>query len=162
MTPNVQGQTPYVRWLARISILLLLAQAAYVTGWAIVDIMVRLELWPRSTEGWDAYSFFASLSFWQEAAFFSSTLLALVSVWLHWRRSFWVLPVYFLSYLLYRLDSFLLTLNSLFNGIAGVETFAPMLILQLALLLALILLWGEGYFDQDRLRFWRKGPPADR
>jgi|GEM_PF-2510594 len=147
----------YVRWLSRVSLLLLSLHTVYVIGWAVVDIAVRTGMWPVGSWDWDAAAFFASLSFWQEATFFSSTALAMVSIWLHLKRSALIIPVFLVSYFLYRLDSFFLTLNDLFNGVGGFETFAPMLVLQLALLLALMLLWGEGYFDRSALR-----PPQDR
>jgi len=155
MDGNANGENRYVLWLSRVSLLLLVVHTLYVTGWAVVDIAVRIGVWPLGMWDWDAEVFFASLSFWQEAAFFSSTGLALVSIWLHLKRSALVIPVFLVSYFLYRLDSFFLTLNDLFNGVGGVETFAPMLILQLALLLALLLLWGEGYFDRSVFRTGR-------
>ncbi|WP_323760772.1 hypothetical protein [Maricaulis sp.] len=152
MDRNDLGRSPYVRWLSRFSLLLLGLHTIYVTGWAVVDIAVRVGVWPTGLWGWDGEAFFASLAVWQEVAFFSSTVLAQFSIWLHFKRSALIIPVFLVSYFLYRLDSFFLTLNDLFNGVGGFETFAPMLILQLALLLALMLLWGEGYFDRPAFR----------
>ncbi|MFT6542236.1 MAG: hypothetical protein ACJAU5_001318 [Maricaulis maris] len=152
MDSKAKTITPYIRWLSRFSLLLLSLHTIYVIGWAVVDIAVRAGLWPSGLWNWDADAFFASLSVWQEVAFFSSTALAMVSFWLHLKRSALIIPVFLVSYFLYRLDSFFLTLNDLFNGIGGFETFTPMLVLQLALLLALMLLWGEGYFDRSTFR----------
>lgn len=132
---------------------LLIVMSFYSTGWAVIELLVVLQVWPQGLWNWDAYGFFASLNWEQEVAFYSSLVLSWVSVWLMIRRSAMTVPAFLLSFILYRVDSLILSTNVLFNGIAGFPTFGPILVLQLFLTTLIINLWADDVLDRDQ--FWR-------
>lgn len=133
---------------------LLIIMSVYSTGWAVIELLVVLQVWPQDMWNWDAYGFFASLNWEQEVAFYSSLVLSWASVWLMLRRSAMTVPAFLLSFILYRVDSLILSTNVLFNGIAGFPTFGPILVLQLLLITLIINLWAEDVLDRDQ--FWKK------
>ncbi|WP_203291110.1 hypothetical protein [Maricaulis parjimensis] len=144
-------QSQYLRWIYRLAFVLLFLTVGYSLGWVLIDLAVRLGLAPSVLWGWDAGSLFRSIGFWQELAFFSSTGLWILCLWLLTRRSALILPVFLAGFVLYRIDSLLLTLNEFFLGVGGV-TFSPIIALHLLLILALIQLNAEGVFRRDRGR----------
>lgn len=133
---------------------LLVAMSVYSTGWALIELLVMMRVWPEGLWNWDAYGFFASLNWQQQVAFYSSLALSWISVGLMYRRSALAVPVFLISFILYRIDSLILSTNVLFNGIAGFPTFGPILIIQLLLTTLIINLWAEGVLDRDQ--FWKK------
>lgn len=141
------------RRLFALTLILLLVMSLYSTGWAVIQLLVVLELWPQGLWNWDAYGFFASLTLGQDLAFYTSLCLSWLTIWLLLRRSAMAVPSFLVSFIFYRIDSLILSTNVLFTGIAGFPTFGPILVCQLLITTLIINLWADDVLYRDQ--FWR-------
>ena len=97
-----------------LAVTLMVIQVAYGVYWAGHDLSARLGLWPNEQL---AEEFLNSLTFSQEAFFFSHVILNFVVLGLLLRRSRYTLPLFILSFILDRIEWVLMTDNTLFNQV---------------------------------------------
>ena len=65
-----------IDWLAYFAVLLLVGrQALTYAGWAVIDVAVRLEIWPPALIRFDVYEYYSQITWLHELVF----VLALVS-----------------------------------------------------------------------------------
>jgi len=100
-------------------LLVLTYETVWGLGWAILDIAVRMGVWPEGLFGFEAESFIASVTFWQEVAFFSGVIANVVSLVLFLRLSRWTLPVFGFAVVMDKIDWFMLADNFSYDTLMG-------------------------------------------
>lgn len=88
--------------------------------WITIDLGSRFGLIHGGVGDFDAESFTASLTIWNDLAFYSHTLTGMLAVWMLLARHPWLLPVYAFSIIASIADLLLLSQNPLFE--AGVTS----------------------------------------
>ncbi|MEA1943699.1 MAG: hypothetical protein U9P68_15760 [Pseudomonadota bacterium] len=117
-------------------------QVLYGIYWALHDISARLGLWPDPDQ---AEAFVTSLMAVQETFFFSHVVMNAVVFVLVWKRRWWALPAFVLSFLLDRSDWVMMTGNVVFSGMVDVDSWALFsFALQGAIIALLVILVFEG------------------
>lgn len=128
--------------LYRALLVLVGVQLLYGAYWALHDISARLGLWPDSDQ---AAAFVASLTVLQEVFFFSHVVMNAVVFVLVWKRRWWALPAFVVSFLLDRSDWVMMTGNVVFAGMVDVDAWALFsFALQGAIIALLVILVFEG------------------
>lgn len=112
MAAAAMHQRSALFWAAFIVIL---ATAAYSFYWVFVDIASRLGASP-STESFDAESFTAELTIWNDIAFYTAIAFTPPSLYLFWRGHNGVLITYAFVIIARVVDWILLLENSEFNN----------------------------------------------
>lgn len=117
-------------------------QVLYGIYWALHDISARLGLWPDPDQ---AEAFVTSLTAVQETFFFSHVVMNAVVFVLVWKRRWWALPAFVLSFLLDRSDWVMMTGNIVFSGMVDVDAWALFsFALQGAIIALLVILVSDG------------------
>lgn len=88
--------------------------------WVSIDFGSRIGLIQGGVGSFDAESFTASLSIWNDLAFYSHVITAIIAVWMLLARHPWLIPVYIFSITTSMIDLALLAQNPLFE--AGLMT----------------------------------------
>lgn len=132
--------------------------------WAIPNIAVRLGVWPRDIYP-SLYEIIPTLSFGQEAVFFSHVVLNAVALYMllrHWRLC---IPVFIISFILSRIDWILLGMNPLsyirnqsvddiISFIANFGGIGLMGLLQLLAIILMALMLQTGQLTVGREGYW--------
>ena len=84
--------------------------------WITIDLGSRFGLIQGGVGDFDAESFTASLTIWNDLAFYTHTLTAIIAVWMLLARHPWLLPVYAVSILASVIDLIMLSQNPLFEA----------------------------------------------
>lgn len=142
-------------WILAITTFAIGCEFAWGVIWSVPNIALRLGLWPFEFD-MGYRSLLPTLSFGQEALFFSGVALAGTALILLLKRSAIALPVFLIALLLDRADWIVMTLNPLEGSAFGGKIYRDMLFLSLQLvgLTGLILLLARRRLDRPDL--WKR------
>ena len=101
---------PINRFFYWLCIMLVILEILYGIYWAVPNIGIRLGLWPAD---WNTglAALIETLSFWQEAAFFSHIVLNGIALQALLNRSVACIPAFGVAFILDRMDWIILGLN---------------------------------------------------
>lgn len=137
------------------AVVLMVTQVVYALAWAVQDVAARLRIWPA---GPTDIVFVKSLPLIQEVLFFGHVATAVVALVLLLRRSWYALPVFFVSFALDRSEWVLMTGNPFIDQIVDNSVLTPITFTLQGVLLALLLLLAfdgslkRGRASEDRAR----------
>lgn len=153
---------PINRFFYWLCIMLVILEILYGIYWAVPNIGIRLGLWPAD---WNTglAALIETLSFWQEAAFFSHIVLNGIALQALFNRSVACIPAFGVAFILDRIDWIILGLNpnslnlaesSLDKFIYAFEGIGLMAMLQMMSIALMASLLFNGQLS-THLQFWR-------
>ncbi len=123
-----------------LSLIITVGGLLYSLEWMVVDIGVRLGVWPREGE-FDAYAFTETLSIWNDIGFYTAIIMGLAALILLIRRRALALPAYVLALLGGLTDWVALTGNPFFDGGLDALFLFPAQLIN-AIIMVFLVHWG--------------------
>lgn len=154
---------PVNRFFYWLCIILVSFEILYGIYWAVPNIGIRLGLWPAA---WNTglAALIETLSFWQEAGFFSHIVLNGIALLALLNRSVACIPAFVVAFILDRIDWIILGLNPASHGvvdpgwvefISGFGSIGLTAMLQMTAIALMASLLFNGQLS-THLQFWRR------